>query len=466
MRVEILFKRFFHWVVIALTTGWVYGQPVYDSKRMIDGVSLYKDHVDPHVFYYEPGKLKLKILSDGTPDFQFLDMRYTGSKCYNDRGEKSFMSLLQVGVEMQKMDKDFMKRVKVKLPPKSKIIPLSISGIETQLIIPSTGSDHSKKDVVKKGVLESSGKESVSTSRGYWETRVLTIRLNQYESQILMDCLKKKTLGLSLQYSFYADFLGKSDIEFTGSKEVEEHLYTKEEEDKEIVENRIIQSDALPIKVDVEQYPDVVKQLDLNEEIPPAYAGLEIKCYDFKENIRPDLFMKIVEIEAQSVDGAETVKQEVKFLKKNTDLHTYHISFPYAIYVDTPMRYRITEIDIEGKRTIFDWKEKAECSSELDVTTPVKNQNLISKLIEVEIDSENLWQRFDEVSVFFAYMFNGKSKLKEVRFEKETSSIVKETPLTYDKRNPIHYVISSSKDTVTTRRGPNTLIDDYLFISQ
>ena len=33
MRVEILFKRFFHWVVIALTTGWVYGQPVYDSKE-------------------------------------------------------------------------------------------------------------------------------------------------------------------------------------------------------------------------------------------------------------------------------------------------------------------------------------------------------------------------------------------------------------------------------------------------
>ncbi len=464
MGVEILFKRFFHWVVIALTTGWVYGQPVYDSKRMIDGVSLYKDQVDPHVFYYEPGKLRIKKLSDGTPDFQFLDMRYTGSKCYNDQGEKSFMSLLQLGMEMKKLDKEILKRAKMKLPSKSKVIPLPITGIHTQLIIPSTSTNPSKKDVVKKGVLESSGKESVSTTRGYWKTRVFAIRLNQYESQILMDCLKKKTLGLSLQYSFYADFLGKSDIEYAGSKEVEEHLHTKEEEDKEIIENRIVQSDALPIKVDIEQYPDVVKQLDLNEEIPPAYAGLEIKCYDFKENIRPDLFMKIIEIEAQSVDGVEIVKQEVKFLKKNTDLHTYHISFPYAIYVDTPMRYRITEIDIEGKRTVLEWKEKAECSSEIDITTPIDTQYIGNRRIEIEIDTDNFGKDFDSVEVLFSYWFNGVQHHKEILFSDKMNVVINELELSFDKNKPIYCSVTKLLNNQLVQEEIKTIEDNYLYI--
>src|SRR5690606_13703636 len=116
-------------------------QPEYNSKKKIEGIHIYQDKADPFLFYYEPGDLILNTNDNGEPDFQFLDMRYTGTKCYNDAGEKSFMSLVQFGVMMKKASPETLQKIKATLKSRRSITlkPLPVSYINTRLVLPVNG---------------------------------------------------------------------------------------------------------------------------------------------------------------------------------------------------------------------------------------------------------------------------------------------------------------------------------------
>ena len=363
----------FKWIYVVLfmltngMTGLLLAQPDVTSRKELNGTNVFQDMTDPFLYYYEPGELLLSHNSNGKPDFQFLDMRYTGTKCYKDQGEKNFMSLLQFGVEMKKITADNIKAIKRALKDRSiKLVPMPISPIRTQLVIASIENDEEK--IAKDGALDATTKAGYSTSKSYWTKRSFTIKLNNHESQVLNDQLRNGRLGISLAYDYYADVKKDNDMEAAGSEELIESL-TEEHTEVQVTENRIVKSDVLPISIDVEQYPEAIKQMDLNEEVPPAYAGTEIRCYDFKNNLRSDLYIKIVEIQAQSVNNEKEVTVTTKFLKNHSDIHTKHISFPYAMYVNAPMRYRVIEITIDGDRTVSEWKNKESCSAVIDITT-------------------------------------------------------------------------------------------------
>ncbi|WP_144801149.1 hypothetical protein [Maribacter sp. MAR_2009_72] len=349
-------------------TSLLLAQPDITSRKKVNGTTVFQDMTDPFLYYYEPGELFLSHNTNDEPDFQFLDMRYTGSKCYNDQGEKNFMSLLQFGVEMKKMTADSIMAIKRALKNRAiKLVPVPITQIRTQLVIGSIENEEEK--IQKDGALDAKTKAGYSTSKTYWTKRSFTIKLNNHESQVLNDQLRNGRLGISLDYEYYADFKKNDEMEAAGSKELIEALSEEYGKAGEITENRILKSDVLPIRIDVEKYPDTIKQMDLNEEVPPAYAGTEIRCYDFKNNLRSDLYIKIVEIQAQSVSNEKEVIVTIKFLKSHSDIHTKYISFPYAIYVNAPMRYRVTEITIDGDRTVSEWMSKESCSSVIDITT-------------------------------------------------------------------------------------------------
>ncbi len=360
--VKILFVVAIHF------TSLLFAQPDYDSKTAINGIHIYQDNTDPLLFYYEPGVLVLARNGNGKPDFQFLDMRYTGSKCYNDQGEKNFMSLVQFTVEMTKIEADDLKAARKNLKKRNiKLIPLPITHITSKLIIAPI--ENSDNGVMKEGALEATGKDGYSTSKVFWTKRSFVVKLNNHESQVLNDQLSNGRLGMSLAYSYNSDFKINEDIEAKGSPELLEAVLEANKDDEVMTENRIVKSDAIAIGIDVKKYPGTIMQIDLNKEMPPAYAGTEIRCYDFKNKLRPDLYIKIVEIQAQSVDNEKEVIVEARFLKNHSDIYTKHISFPYAIYVNAPMRYRITEITNEGERMVSDWKNKESCSSVIDITT-------------------------------------------------------------------------------------------------
>jgi hypothetical protein len=401
------------------------GQPQQETKKMVKGVTVYKDAKNPRLYYYEPGKLIMARTGDGKPDFQFLDLRYTGTKCRDDIGTKNFMSLVQFGIEMQKTAPEILKQVKRALGNVN-LKPLPISAIATRLILPrATTEDNTYQPIGTAGTTEAASAKGYNTATAYWSKRYFTTRLSSYESQILNQQLTDGQLGLTLSYSYYVKMIPFTEEMARGSEEltgiIEKPDSTAQEEK---LKNILINSNALSIEVDVEKYPDAIKQIDLNEGIPPSYAAIEIKCYDFSKDLRPDLYMKIVEIEAISVDKNKPVSVTVRFTKQDTDIYTRYIKFPYAVQMDKAMRYRISEISMKGEQQVFEWIDKPECTSVIDISTKEKDQKTETFAIDVEIDQELFAnENLTSLEVQFSYILNGKPEKQAAIFDTDEMAL-------------------------------------------
>jgi hypothetical protein len=62
---------------------------------------VYRDHSNPRLFYYAPGRLSLAMDRSGQPQISFLQMRYTGTATAGDRGAFRTMSNLTFRVRME-----------------------------------------------------------------------------------------------------------------------------------------------------------------------------------------------------------------------------------------------------------------------------------------------------------------------------------------------------------------------------
>jgi len=130
-------------------------------------------------------------------------------------------------------------------------------------------------------------------------------------------------------------------------------------------------ADAFSVEIDAARWPVLMKKLDINEEIPPGYPALEVRCYDFSDNLRPDLYSKTVEFKAQGVGRGEVITK-VRFDRKNQDLTMYNIRFLYAVKIDKPLYYRITEISDNALPEKSEWKEVKSWNALIDVTSRLK----------------------------------------------------------------------------------------------
>src|SRR5690606_493906 len=136
--------------------------------------------------------------------------------------------------------------------------------------------------VEDEGVIEATDEDGYSSSNSFWTKRTFTVKLNKHESQLLNEQLTKDLLGSSLSYSYYSNVTMPDESFVTGSKELLEHFKNDSAPDDENqIQSKIIKSNTLSITIDINKYPNAIKQIDLNEEIPPTYAAIEVKCHDF-----------------------------------------------------------------------------------------------------------------------------------------------------------------------------------------
>src|SRR5688500_3273146 len=110
-------------------------QPVTSSKRNVAGIEVYQDFKNKDLFYYAPGDLKLALEPDGKPEFQLLEMLYTGSSAYGDQGKNHFMNVVQFTVIMEQAAADALTTVREELGNRNvDLRPLPIRSIEAFLV--------------------------------------------------------------------------------------------------------------------------------------------------------------------------------------------------------------------------------------------------------------------------------------------------------------------------------------------
>lgn len=346
-------------------------QPDAASKQIINDMIIYQDYKDKERFYYIPYGLKLITDSDGKPKFKFIQMRYTGTYTYGDQGSHRFRSLLNFSVSQHVPTNQEKKDVTDALLSTGVNVksfqPIPLSNIETTLV---HAADVLVADSLKHKISGGFFENNIKNTN--WQEKDFTLRLNNDDAQLFWNSFQGNQPTLSLNYTYKAELTNINPEEFIteGSETFEERMgaFVTEKDSTSNLQEIVIKSDAFPITIDTKKWPNLIKKIDINEQVPSDYAALDVYCYDFNNKIRNDLYAKIIELKAIGVGGNEVIFKDI-FSTKNSDEYAKNIRFNYAVKLSEPYQYRITEIRLDGSVERLKWVTSTSWHQILDITT-------------------------------------------------------------------------------------------------
>jgi len=359
-------------------------QPDLSSGRMINSIQIFNDINSPTRYYYTPGKLVIARSTDGKPDFKFVRTRYTGTYLGSDQGGSRFRSALFFRVVMENRGQKIIDELKTILRKENQQIeirPLPIKHLQAIVNDPLSNAEADSIHDMRQGA----GDFYAPSSKGYsnrsefWTERDFSLNLDDASSQLLWGALQKRQVIISVSYAFLADMAVRdiSKFEYKGSADwiqtfKQGVVDSTNKKDSQMIYDYPVLADAFNIEVDLDRWPDLCKQVDINSGVPPDYAALAVYCYDFQNDLRPDLYARRIEIEAEGVSGS-IVKVNVTFQRSQQDLYHHRVRFPYAVRIDRPFRYRIVNIGEENGNHVSAWKVINSWTSIIDITSKVYN---------------------------------------------------------------------------------------------
>jgi hypothetical protein len=362
---------------ISLMNGCI-AQPDFTGMLSLRGITFFKDAIQPTVYYYQPGDLDIAKLSSGRPDFNFIMMRYTGSAVYSEEEQLRFKNILSMRLIMKSIHEDSLKQAKRDLSRSTTTVqlkPLPISQIEAMIVFTPVGSSDDSTLVVKKGDLGADDHTGYSTAASYWQERYFTLYLDNYSANILLEAFTKDYTAMSFMYAFYSTGISdKKILTMSGhdklQKKLQEQLKNSIADSTASTQLRecVVKSNAFAIELLTDTYPDLIQKIDINDGVPPGYAILNVRNYDFANNLRIDLYEKTVELEAIGA-GGKKVSASVRFNLNAPEITSTNFKFRYAVRLDRPYRYRVRELLTNGRETVSEWKDVSTWSTVLDVTS-------------------------------------------------------------------------------------------------
>ena len=351
-----------------------YGQPNLSAREVINGLAIYPDINIRAKYYYAPIEFELARDIEGKPEFSFIRMTHLASRA---RGMEQWKqsSLVQFTIRKAGINRDVLKKIKnvlrdrIRNSAAFKLVPAPIKRMQAYLIYTNLDNDSTS-------VIQSNYQDNLKdkNSGGLWTSKVFTIRADKYTSQSLWDAFRNNKGLLSVAYGIWSRGKYKDEINysFSGPEELEEILQSIEgsNSDTTLLESRgaLINAGAFQLSVDLDKWPDLLKEISFENTLSPRYGLVDVYCYDFKNNIRPDLFGKIVEFEAQGA-GKGQVTTEIEFLKDQADTYAQAVKFEYAVRLDKPLRYRVIELAESGDVEEGPWQHKENWTGIIDISS-------------------------------------------------------------------------------------------------
>ncbi|MBK8503363.1 MAG: hypothetical protein IPL46_14770 [Saprospiraceae bacterium] len=447
----------------------VSGQADLSSKLRLYGVDVYRDHSQKNLYYYSPSEIKLQTSSTGAPSIVLLQMRYTGTFLYSDKDFKGFHNILQLSVVLSSLPTSTYDLIRKNLGFNVDLRPLPIKKFHSELIIPvgdmSLANEKYRKIIM--GGVEASGETNSANS--FWQERTFTLQLDNNDAQLLWDQLESGKLGLSFSYAFYAEAIPGTVGEMleTGPKKP---ISAEDLPDDAVFDDRLntylINGNAFPIHVGREYLSDCLKRVDINEELPPAYASFEVRCYDFADDLRPDLFKKIVEIKAFAA-AKEYISTKAEFNRNSRDISGKSVRFSYAIRLDQPLEYRIIEVNVNGEMDVSPWIEKKDWSEVIDITTPQLLNSFSKKNLDVELDLVQMASSdLTEMECEVRYVCNRQELSQIIKWTESDEVGIRNVTFSYDISTQIGYrlILKDPSGIKILKFKSIDSSDDYLFI--
>ena len=360
-------------------------QPSLQSTLVILGEKIYKDISNANKYYFMPLNYKLVRDASGKPSFTLTQMRYTGTRTAADAGVIKFNNLLQFKVATDDVQQRRIPSLKTALKainPQADLQMLPVIKFSSVLVFASS-TQGSATDTISSA--DSAGfrqidmagvtDEKSDVNNSYWTERTVSIRLSDFDAQLVEAALQNRQSVMSFSYAIFTAFYEKTQIDISAhsnnkvKRNILDHFKKQLKGLKDTTRHMtLIKADVVELSVDISRWPGLVQKVDINERLPARYALFDVYCYDFANSLRADLFEKKIEIRASSVGGM-AVTESYTFKQTAPDIYARSIRFPYAVRLDLPFYYQVTEIDHNGEKMVTEWIEKKEWNDIVDITS-------------------------------------------------------------------------------------------------
>lgn len=462
---------FILWCFISSTI--LSAQPIMNSSQTIAGRKIYQDLLKSNKFYFAPSQLKLAYQSDGRPDFQFLSLSYSGNYVNGDQNQIQHTNLLYFTVEQAIITQAELAAIEETLSIQNlELRPLPISTVSTAIVSPLPDGEYLK--ISNQGSFEPLGN---SHSNGAWTKRSFTLRLDNLQAELLLSNIKAGFLPINLGYAFYADVIldNRGLVTIEGDSTVVEELEELAEGVTtldSLPKKHLIFSDVVSFHLDTSKWKDLIIIKHLSSGIPPSWPAVEIRCYDFNHQLRPDLALKTIELRATGVSSRKVVLPKKRFSSTSPDLHTIQVKFPYAIRMDEPLEYKVTTYTLNGRKEKTDWITLDSWFTLIDLTTfPEENEvKQISMTLEAAPED---WKdsTLTKVTCFINYKLGTSEEQISTTIDRKSELPLQEINFHYQKNTPISYQIIWEKSDGSTFKNELKVLDlegyeQYLFIAE
>ncbi|WEK35048.1 MAG: hypothetical protein P0Y53_21375 [Candidatus Pseudobacter hemicellulosilyticus] len=345
--------------------------------RTANGLRFYTDRQQSQVYYYLPGDLVLGRRANGQPDLNFVLMRYDGA-LHESIGLR-FRNILTMRLLLKPISADSLLAARRELEQQSGQVllkPLPISQVEGLVVFTPIGQPDSARQV-QKGELAVESDGGYSTAGTFWQERYFTLFLDINSAMLLREAFTKDLTAISFAWAFHCKGYterrmlraeGSSGLDSLFGDSFTEAVDTSAATDSASIREVVVKSDAFRLSVDTSRLSEHIRLINIDGDLPAGYALLNIRNYDFANNLRTDLYEKKVELQATGA-GGNPVSAAVSFLAKDKDVTSINMRFRYAVRPDQPYRYRVRELLKDGREWVSDWQTISIWSSMLDVTT-------------------------------------------------------------------------------------------------
>lgn len=345
------------------------GQPDLNRAAQMEQWLVIPDFAQPGRYYFAPGRLQIAVNAVGKPDVMFLMMRYTGTELDARANRIFYNSLFQCRVVMEQVGGKRLQEIRQKLQAQTgqpiSLDPLPIWNVETQLVVPSVNGQEKKLSAVVE-------EEAPAPSGSFWTERLFTVKLGNEDAQLLQKALALGQTTLHLQYTYHTRVVLSNRAELETAVRTQSNDAISISRKAEVTKDSTtalapVFSDAFALDIDLKKYPDLMRKVDINTQAPPGYALLEVRCYDFNNAVRKDLFGKRIEIEAESVGGQKVVIRKT-FMAAQPDIFVQFARFQYAVKLDRPFRYRIVELSSGKQNQPGPWTTQKNWNALIDIS--------------------------------------------------------------------------------------------------
>jgi len=338
--------------------------PILDEPLAAGPLRVWADDADASLYYYPPGPLAVAEAPGGGPDVRFLQLVYVGRGVSGDPGRFVAKSVLSFRVQQQAVAAAELAAARAALPPGAKLRALPLRRTEAQVVWTPLADEAAGPRPLGEGRLE----EGEAAPAGEtWAERTFVLAPEPHGSQLLWDALQRGRVVLSFGWTHWADGVDRPRVEVTGTPGVVPAEAASPASGAQTT--RVAGSGAAPLEVDARRFPDRFRRVDLNQSVPPGFALLEVRCYDFDNALRPDLARKAVEVRAAGLRG-RTVLQSVTFRPQTPHVAVATVRFPQAVRLDRPFQWRTVEVTAAGDVRTSAWAERTDWISLLDATSP------------------------------------------------------------------------------------------------